>query len=272
VSFIAGSTRSGTTWLAEVLNSTGENRLYFEPFDLFRNPELGAFGRHHYLPADSPAVEEAGPIQRVIEGQVHHRRVVEHNHVTSPRPSTSLLIKDVWANLLLPWIARQYPDLDVVFLVRSPLAVARSRLRLGWSSHLTDMTNQERLMAALEPQADLIRSAKSPFERQVVAWAIDNRIPLTQVRSGRLTVVRYEDIVSDPESELARICDGIGATSSPAMIERLPVRSMTDWPIDPGATSFHDHRASERSGPAERRFVARVLASFELDHLYPDLA
>jgi hypothetical protein len=88
-----------------------------------------------------------------------------------------------------------WPDARYIHLVRDPRDVARSVVQKGWAGSLYQ---------AAEFWIDAERS-----------W--DALLP--HLGPGRSIEVRYEDLVAEPERELARICAFIGVDYSEAMLD-----------------------------------------------------
>src|SRR5205823_2027901 len=97
--FVAGSGRSGTTWLAQLVNADNSFRVIFEPF----NPRLGvpdAAALPAYVPpeADGKALRQA--FEPILLGKRGNRWTGQYNlRILSRRR----LIKDIHSNLRLGW-------------------------------------------------------------------------------------------------------------------------------------------------------------------------
>src|SRR3712207_9472155 len=68
--FLAGSGRSGTTWVAEIINHRNGYRLVFEPFHPGRVGICGSFRRKQYLRPDDRREAYLGPARRILTGGV----------------------------------------------------------------------------------------------------------------------------------------------------------------------------------------------------------
>lgn len=218
--FVAGSGRSGTTWLMELINSAGDHRCLFEPFRGDRVPQAGALLEDHYLPPDetpSPAVVKA--VRRIFQGALRHPSV---DLDTPPGLYLRRLIKDIRANLMLGWLARQYLHTRFVLILRDPLATVRSQARLGWPAH--DVRTHYLVQSALvrdwlSPHLGLLRSLETDTEMRLASWCIQNRVPLSQLPSDRLHVVSYERLCETPEVELAALWRFLGLPRPPSGLQ-----------------------------------------------------
>ena len=137
--FLAGTGRSGTTWLSDVVNHRRAYRYVFEPFYPAKVEVFAHFRPRQYLRPDDRREEFLGPARKVLTGGLRdpwtdrfHRRFVARRR----------LIKDIRANLLLGWIKANFPGLPIILLLRHPCAVVASRLALGWKDNLFETMEQ----------------------------------------------------------------------------------------------------------------------------------
>ena len=275
--FIAGSGRGGTSWLAEAVSAAGNYRYVFEPFHPGRVRAARPFGYRRYLrPADrrpyllEPAdrrpylLEPAGRIlggrvrglwtDRFQRGFVHRRR----------------LIKEIRANLFLAWLARNFPGMPVVFVLRHPCAVAHSKTRLGWRSRLEEFLEQPDLVEDfLAPVADRMRAARSEFERHVFAWCIENLVPLAQLRRSQAHLVFYERLCESPEDELAQLFGYLDSGGMDRALRSLRKPSSLSRAGSEILSGGNPARGWVREvSEAEIKRATQILALFGLDGIY----
>ena len=130
--FVLGDGRSGTTWLANLLNFDQRYRVMFEPFltENFR-PSV-TYPSEYPFPdtADRNAVDRH--IRKVLDGNYISGLV----NVDPPKVLYSgLLIKDISAQLILDEIHALAPKMKRVMILRHPFAVASSKARtFSWPS------------------------------------------------------------------------------------------------------------------------------------------
>jgi hypothetical protein len=266
---LAGSGRSGTTWLAEVLTRGGGYRYLFEPFHPVRSPFARLFPARAYLgPADGDPRQASGA-ERVVDGHVRTAWIDQYNRQMIARRR---LVKDVWSNLRLGWLRAAFPSLRTILVVRHPCPTVVSQLASGWNWYAdppTFLGQPALLRRHLEPFADTIASSADDLERHVNAWCVDTLVPMRELASGGVHVVFYEHLLARPEEELSSLFAFLGRSARPDVL-RLA--------LDPSATSG-PHSAVVTGGdalaswigkvPAEdvRRTIA-ILERFGLDRLY----
>ena len=84
-------------------------------------------------------------------------------------------------------------------LLRHPCAVANSKLKLGWETHLDDFLSQDELMEDfLRPFKKGLENAADPF-KSIFSCGVENYVPLRQFKEGELLVIFYEDICKHPK-------------------------------------------------------------------------
>lgn len=234
--FLAGSGRSGTTWLSDLVNHRGEYRPIFEPFYRERVGVCENFNRRQYLRADDDREEFLVPARNILSGRI---RSPWTDRSPGPRVFHRRLIKDIRANLFLYWMHVNFPGMPIILLLRHPCAVAESRLALGWRDNLDEiLAQQELLKDFLEPFEAEIRNAKTPFERHIYLWCIENYVPLMQFGAGEIHVAFYESLRLRPEEELRRLFEFLGRefdagvlrkTGHPSALSHGKVRPVGAW-------------------------------------------
>jgi hypothetical protein len=262
--FVAGSGRSGTTWLAQLINAGNEYRVIFEPF----NPRLGPLrdlAIPSYIPRQTPAPKLATVFRRVLLGKVGNRWTGLYN---LRLVSTRRIIKDIHSNLRLAWLRERFPHFPIVLIVRHPCAAAVSQRRIGMALELPQYLQEPRLIEDhLEPFEAAMRGARSEFEQRIFQWCVETYVPLRQLSgTDDVDIVLYEDLLADPESELGRVLARLGKTLTPALLARVLLPSATTWRTE------RDSRSSEPWHEAlTREEVSRaveILELFGLDRLY----
>lgn len=260
--FLAGSGRGGTTWLADLICRGGGYRLVFEPFYSKRVRICEHFNSKQYLRPDDERKKFFGPARSILSGEVRSAWTDRFRGRFAVRRR---LVKDIRANLLLGWMKARFPETPMILLMRHPCAVAASRLRLGWKDNLEETMRQEDLVEDfLAPFESEIRAAKTPFERHIFLWCIDNYVPMMQLGPDDLHLVFYEHLRARPEDELRGIFAFLGQdfderalreTERPSSLSRNGTVAPTD-----------EWRASLGGKQIER--AIEILSLFGLDGIY----
>jgi hypothetical protein len=261
--FLAGSGRSGTTWLSEVVNYKGEYRYVFEPFNPARVSAFGHFRSKQYLRPDDAREAFLEPVRLALSGALRDPWTDRFNATFVARRR---LIKDIRANLLLGWIRANFPGMPIVLLLRHPCAVVTSRLALGWKDNLGETMAQEDLVEDfLLPMEAEIRAARDDFERHLFLWCIDNYVPLRQFARGEIHLAFYEDLLDNPEGGLRSLFGFLGEDLDDRVYARLGRPSLLSR-RDAPPPSVDGWRAHVDANQLER--ALEILALFGLDRVY----
>jgi hypothetical protein len=266
---IAGTARSGTTWLGEIIASQVNCRMMFEPFQPNKVRAYRQFRYFQYLRPgqDDPAMADF--CTTVFTGRI--RNWWMDQEVTHLRPQFRL-VKEIRANLLLGWIARRFPEIPLLFIVRHPCAVVQSRLQLDWATD-TDIASFLEQPALVEDyladHLDLVRATRTDAGKHALIWCISNLVPLRQFAAGGLPVVFYEDLVDQPAVEVPRVFQALRQPYDASVFDSLVMPSASTR----GRSS--DVASAERTAGWRRRLttaqvdeVLAIVEAFGLGHLY----
>jgi hypothetical protein len=260
--FLAGTGRSGTTWLSDLVDHDASYRRIFEPFHPGKVRPFRDFRSKQYLRPGDRREEFLGPARKILTGRLRNLWTDRGGPLLARRR----LVKDVRTNLLLGWLAESFPGMPMVLLMRHPCAVVASRLALGWRDNLDETMGQGDLIEDhLAPFEGRIRAATDPFERHLLLWCIDNYVPLRQLRAGAIHVCFYENLLLDPEPNLRRLFSFVGRDFDAAVLDKLGRPSATsrrgqDAPAVDGWMGRVDQERMALTG--------EVLGLFGLDRIY----
>ncbi len=236
---IAGSGRSGTTWVQDALADANDLRPVFEPL----HPWVSDFGvkyAHRALSADEdhPDLRQfmidvcTGRRDRLWTRYRHQYRLLfpplgklasreglattyrlwaqflrELPGLRAAGRRSTPLVKDIRVNLMLGWLV-QHCDCRTVLVVRHPGAVLESEMRGHWTAR--NVLDRFRRDARLHELTDgryraLLARDLNPVEALAARWVIENQWPLERAATDGVTVVYYELLRSAPETEWSRM-------------------------------------------------------------------
>jgi hypothetical protein len=267
--FLAGSGRSGTTWVQELINYHADHRVIFEPFLSTMVPFCRYFQRKQYLRDTDNSREFVGPARRILGGDFRNEWTDQYND----QPVYHLrLIKEIRANLLLHWLHTHFPRVPIVFLMRHPYAVVSSQLRGRWGLIAADLLRQPNLVEDfLSPFAGLIHTAQDDFENLLLVWCVENYVPLRQFKRGEIFLLFYEELVRHPEREVERLFSFLKRPVEEGAFAqfRRPSAQSRSWSAiltgDDPLNSWRRHIDSD-----QLRRGLQILGVFGLDELYDD--
>jgi hypothetical protein len=266
---IAGTARSGTTWLAEVLASRFAGRIMFEPFHAPRMKALRDLHYFHYLrPTDANRALTTFA-RTVFSGEIRDPWVDRSVDRLLPRWR---VVKEIRASLFLRWLHLQFPEVPMLLILRHPCAVVLSRMELGWA---TDRDIEPFLMQPalvedhLETLIDVIRGARTAEEKHAIIWCVTTLVPLRQFTNGDLPVVFYEDLCERPDATVAAVCEAVGKPHRPAGSDVVGRPSTTAKRLS--AVHRGENLVERWQRALTKEQVGRILDvvdAFGLSHLY----
>ncbi len=209
--WLFGDGRSGTTWLAELINYAGTYRELFEPFHPRAIQQARFLTPHEYSRTltDNPQLFDYA--SQVISGEFTNPRVDSGNEQPLSQ-YRKLLIKDIFANLFAYATCCEFPQIKPVLLIRNPFAMAASKFKKRHWYWLTDPS-------VLVAQAPLYVDFLEPFEEiieitieednyilnLILIWCIINYVPLKQFDPNAIYVCLYEAVYAAPQSNIAEL-------------------------------------------------------------------
>ncbi len=195
--FVIGSPRSGTTMLERMLSSHSMIQGGPEPHLLTPLAHLGIWDKVDKAPYDHVLAAES---QKLFVDQLPNKEqdywdacraycdVLYGRYLESKGAKPICLDKTPAYALVLPFIAKVFPDARYVVLTRHPLAAFSSFANSFFDGDYQVAQNYNPLLNRYVP-------ALAAFLRQ-------KDVPVIHVR--------YEDLVKDPETWFAKICEYIG--------------------------------------------------------------
>jgi hypothetical protein len=299
---IAGSGRSGTTWVLDALAAANRLRPVFEPL----HPAVSDIGRRYAYRALSPDDDHAELERFLIEacaGKQHRmwiryrgrpdlllppiRALAERGSArrlyrvwreflsdmpelaAAPRGPVPI-VKCIRANLMLGWLVRRF-DCRTVLIVRHPGAVVESQLRLGriWNPEpvLQRYRNDECLdQASGGRYRRLLKRPLSRIAALATNWVIENQLAIEQAGATGVTVIHYECLRAHPEREWQTVCGVLALPSVPdASLRATPSQqSSGGWSVkdEPSRSEPLWWRALT---PAQRGEIQAILDQAQFD-------
>ena len=242
---VAGSGRSGTTWVQDALAEANGLRTVFEPLHPTGVPESRKFSYQYIEPeADHPDLKlfmnkalygnyrsiwmnyrirpDRFNLYRVGIKQAAYNatKLARHYRKYRKNKNNGIIVKFIRANLMLPWLVRQY-GLPVLFITRHPCAVISSRLKLGgndWASqrNLERYRSIPAVVELIKCEFGIdIKQSFSIVEALACVWCIENILPLQWAHDGGYVVTAYEILINQPDKEWNRIVHELALQNAP---------------------------------------------------------
>lgn len=267
--FLAGTGRSGTTWVSSIVNYDNSYRDMFEPFRSNMVEMVSHFNYRQYIRPTNNEERFLGPARAILEGRIRNPWV---DHLNLKMYATKRVIKDVRANLLIKWLKTHFPEIPMVLILRHPCAVANSKIKLEWETHLDAFLAQDDLMQDfLEPFRGALESAETVYDKHVLLWCVENYVPLRQFKPGEMHIVFYENFCLEPEDEIKRLFSFLNLPYGSKILEKAGKASATsrkESPIHAGRNLIESWR--KHVTPDQVKKTVDTLRLFGLDKIYSE--
>jgi len=208
---LVGTGRSGTTWVEDIINCNNDYRVLFEPFHSLYVPELSHWKHRQYISPRNVEPTWFADAYKILSGEVRNSWFDRYN---TKFIAKRRIVKDIRIHLSLRWIKNKFPYIPIVYLLRHPCAVAKSKEALQWDTDLEIYLEQKELMETyLNPFEKIIRNAKTNFEKHIVSWCIENFMVLSQFESHELYICFYEDLCLEPNIQGPKLLRNLNISS-----------------------------------------------------------
>lgn len=221
--FLAGTGRSGTTWLQNIINCNNDFRIMFEPFHNKKVDCLKKWKYRQYIRPTNSSTKYLNPAEKILTGNIKNPWIDKFN---SRWLSRNRLIKDVRSNLFLKWLKNHFPHVPIVLIMRHPCAVANSKLKLNWDTHIDNLLSQPNLIEDhLSPFLPKLKTAESTLEKHILLWCVENYLPLKQFEPGEIHIVFYENLCLNPEEEISKLSNFLDLNLLPEALKLIDIPS-----------------------------------------------
>jgi hypothetical protein len=248
---IAGSGRSGTTWVLDSLAKENKLRTIFEPFNPTSVKEVTKFV-NKFVEHDYNDKLLYDLIEKILSGRMHNiwidyrirperlcynkdiktisKNYINfiHNYINYRKvvKRKNLIVKFIRANLLLSWIAYNF-KVKIAFVLRHPCAVISSKIKLNtkdWSHQklLFDYLNDPLLCEKYRRFIEKINkyydyNELSDIEGHAIIWCIENKIPTENENNCIDSFIYYEKLLKNGRDEWIEISNKLCLKKIPDM-------------------------------------------------------
>ncbi len=273
--WIIGDARSGTTWLAELVNSRSQFQFVFEPVHPRRSKEMARIELFTYRSPNQKDHKLERFFQNIFSGKVFTpgSKISEMALICPDK----ILVKDIFAHLIVKWVLERVNGLKVLVLVRHPFAVALSKRKFAggaWKEDPVSFLGDRGLYDNyLKPYKSVIRQTNTYFEKQVAIWSIVHSVLFQQLEKDDYLLTFYEDICRQPRKELTCIMNYLGENEDSVEnallnIDKVSKSSSQSGQRKGGRENYSIWR--EQISEDEYEGGMKILRTFKLDGIYGD--
>lgn len=240
---VTGTHRSGTTWMGRIL-SLPEDVVYFhEPFNLETSNQSTRYEFKHWFP-HIPDIADSERLFRAMEKTLGFRHAVPRpgdwawyrgwpntltkrlDNLTHRLRGHTPLIKDPIALFSAAELAERF-DLDVVCMIRHPLAFCSSLKKWDWKFPFNHFLEQPKLMerhfnGEATQIADFASEERPVVLQATLLWNLFHKaIRNYQGQHPEWKFRRHEDMVADPMLRFEELYKELGLDFTPAVAAQL---------------------------------------------------
>jgi len=301
---IAGSGRSGSTWVLDSIAEANSFRTIFEPLHPIHNPYAKMF-HEKYVKDDAHEPELRLLMDKVFSGSIkslwsNYRIESDWFHLSSLFNSGSLkqkigpvinnykkivngylkyqrqkkydeiIVKFIRANLMLGWLSNNY-DINILLVLRHPGGVVASKKKLvgpGWKHELLlrQYLEDKHLMEDFPEIGEVLARPLSYVEAQTVIWCIQNLIPIKNAEKNNIYISFYEHLLDDPASEYDRIIKEFNIDRLPDMNTiGKPSQQVSKEMKNSSFTKLQISKWMKSFGESQLREMDSILKYFKVD-------
>ena len=226
--FLVGSERSGTTLLRLMFDHHPQVAFFFEfEYSVTRMPETSGWPdlEEYYDFLEQNRIFRAARL--TIDKGLDYPHLID-NFLRQKQRRDGKPVVGATVHYEFDRLLRIWPDARFIHLVRDGRDVARSVIAMGWAGNMY--------------------MAVEPWLRAETLWSsLSGRLP-----ADRWMEIRFEKVVSEPETVLTRFCEFIGVPYDPMMLEYLQgldLRAAVAREDEPVEDEGDTRRGPARRGP-----------------------
>ncbi len=174
---VAGSPRSGTTWVGQIVAAIPGSAVLFEPLHLDRVPmaRRAGFSWRTYVRPGTRWPEGEQALEEILRGQVLNDWTARE--IAWPKRVTTWIVKCIRMNRLLPWLTERFPIRAPILVVRHPCAVVASQTAAGWARPTEHP--DPKLVADFPQTRSVLEALETDEEHRAAGWALDTLVPFS---------------------------------------------------------------------------------------------
>lgn len=270
---IAGSTRSGSTWLAEIVSAHPQAGQIFEPISPTNVREAQKIGFTHNIFLEPDAEWPAGKayLEKVFRGKVLTPWTTSQIPIAKTKKIRFLVVKFVRANLFLGWLTKNFLVKPPALIIRHPCATIVSQMQKEWIPGKKILLSNPFFSSAPQLKKDCEKFNR-PEELLAIKWCMQYHAPLSLSAPYPFHLMTYEGLVRNGEKEISELFSSWKVPLTQESVDRLILPSKTvtsNSQIVKGRDTLSGWKSSLSSEQISR--INSIVRLFNLDFYTTDL-
>lgn len=238
--FLFSSTRSGSTWVFELLLKTEKYRAIFEPL-----PKLENCMRNFGTPRIVLSKESQFDSSYSFLGQLtnYNRAKWKEYYYNSKNIhlfTRGALIKSTRANFCIDFIEKETKEkLNIIYLVRSPFDVVKSKIsrknadngkmnsKFNYNPLELFNTEDPVFTKYFKRYKFIADSINNEVQKETFVWCLENKWLFEECKSRNWYVLVYENLLTDFDNEYEKLCEFIGIKTNDKVKKQKSIKSST---------------------------------------------
>lgn len=208
---IFSEARGGSTWLMELLGEILDVAINWEPLHVSRGvvPSKLNLGWKPYIKPDDTKTSYKRLFTQIFEYRRVSKWTAKYLAYKELLNAKQVLTKFVRANLLVPYLVNAFNFKHLpIFLMRHPIDTCLSQMRAfvnhreyDFENSIPEWVNSERFNL----HRDFLDSLKSPLERKIAGWCLNNCEVINNIQDYPVYVLFYSELLTNPKEELRKL-------------------------------------------------------------------
>jgi hypothetical protein len=264
---ILGSTRSGSTWLAEIVTAVSGTLQIFEPMNdrYVASARKVGIERDLYRKPSEDWAEGSMFFKSVLAGKIVNPWILSQSSLSKTVSAERLVIKIVRGTLLTGWLSEKITKLPPALVIRHPCAIISSQLSKGWPTGKKQLLDNP-YMLTLPDIRQKCQSLSEPEELLALAWCLRYHSCLTLKKPYPFILVCYESLITNGSSELEGLFNAWGLTINDVIRKQMDTPSQTVTGLSSVVKGGNPLSGWEKMlNPKEVKNILNVLSLFNID-------
>lgn len=205
---VFGFSRSGSTWLAEIMSSLPGHSQIFEPLNTAYIKEAVKAGVQKNMSLKKEQRWDDGRefLDKVFSGRLINPWLASQIFIKDVLKTKQLVIKFVRGNLLIGWVCQNFSIKPPALVIRHPCAIVSSHLQKNWTPSKEVLLSNPYFKEFPEIY-ERCQAIKEPEELNALAWCLHYHAPLSLPKPYPFVLICYEKLVIDGAKELTPLFD-----------------------------------------------------------------